>query len=78
MGANIKLFNDKYGMDDRNVYGTWRGMCEKNEDVIRVCMQVKELVDMRDVVKLLNVYIQNNVFNAEHAKCIYFIFKILF
>ncbi len=24
------------------------GMCEKNEDVIRVCMQVKELVDMRD------------------------------
>ncbi len=23
-------------------------MCEKNEDVIIVCMQVKELVDMRD------------------------------
>ncbi len=33
---------------ERNVYATWRGMCEKNEDVIRVCMQVKELVDMRD------------------------------
>ncbi len=29
------------------MYATWRGMCEKNEDVIRVCMQVKELVDMR-------------------------------
>ncbi len=48
MGANIKLFNDKYCMDERNVYATWRGMCEKNEDVIRVCMQVKDLVDMRD------------------------------
>ncbi len=31
-----------------NVYATWRDMCEKNEDVIKVCMQVKELVDMRD------------------------------
>ncbi len=30
------------------MYATWRGMCEKNEDVTRVCMQVKELVDMRD------------------------------
>ncbi len=48
MGAIIKLVNDKYYMDKRNVYVTWRGMCEKNEDVIRVCMQVKELVDMRD------------------------------
>ncbi len=48
MGANIKHFNDKYCMDERNMYATWRDMCEKNEDVIRVCMQVKELVDMRD------------------------------
>ncbi len=46
MGANIKLFNDKYCIDERNVYATWRGMHEKNEDVIRVCMQVKEQVDM--------------------------------
>ncbi len=55
-------------MDERNVYATWRDMCEKNEDVIRVCMQVKELVDMMDkyvhgvlnrgnVVKLLNAYV---------------------
>ncbi len=35
-------------MDERNVYSTWMGMCEKNEDVIRVCMQVKELVVMKD------------------------------
>ncbi len=48
MDANIKLFNDKYCMDECNLYATLRGMCEKNEDVIRVCKQVKELVDMRD------------------------------
>ncbi len=48
MGDHIKHFNDKYCMDDRNVYATWIDMCEKNEDVIRVCMRVKELVDMRD------------------------------
>ncbi len=48
LDANIKLCNDKYCMDERNVYATWRGMCEKNEDVIRVCMQIRELVDMRD------------------------------
>ncbi len=47
MGANIKHFN-KYCIDERCVYATWRGMCERNEAVIRVCMQVKELVDMRD------------------------------
>ncbi len=35
MGANIKHFNDKYGMNERNVYATSRGMCEKNEGVIR-------------------------------------------
>ncbi len=23
-------------MDERNVYATWRGMCEKNEDVLQV------------------------------------------
>ncbi len=26
-------------------YMTWKSMCEKNEDVLRVCIQVKELVD---------------------------------
>ncbi len=48
MVGNIKLFNDKYCMDERHVHATWRGMCEKNEDVIRVCMQVKDPVDVRD------------------------------
>ncbi len=52
-------------------------------------MQLKELVDMRDkyidgvlnrgnVVKLLNVYVQINVFTTEHVKCIYVLFFILF
>ncbi len=66
-------------------------MGENNEGVIRVCMQVKELVelDMRDkyiygvlnggnVEKLLNVDVQSHVYITEHAKCIYLIFLILF
>ncbi len=68
MGANIKLFNkyinDKYCMDERNVYATWRGMCKKNEDVIRVCMQVKELVDMRDK------YINGVLNSSEIIECL--------
>ncbi len=48
MGPDMKHFNDKYCMDESNVYTTWKCMCENNEDVIRVCMQVKELVGMRD------------------------------
>ncbi len=48
MDASVKGFNDKYCMDERNVYATWRGMSENNEDVFIVCMQVKELVDMRN------------------------------
>ncbi len=44
MDANIKHFNDNYCMDERNVYARWRDICEKNEDVIRVCMKVKELI----------------------------------
>ncbi len=35
-------------MDERNVHTIWKCMCENNEDVIKVCMHVKELVDMRD------------------------------
>ncbi len=70
MGANINIFNDKYCMDEGNVYATWRATCKKNEDVIRVCMQVKELVDIRD--KYINGLL------IKHAKCIYFIFLILF
>ncbi len=49
--------NDKYCMDERNGYAIWKCTCEKNDNVIRVCMQVKELVIMRDkcVDKKLNM-----------------------
>ncbi len=81
MGVNIKFCNHKYCVDERNVYATWRSIREKNEDVVRVYMQVKELFDMRDiciyqvlnrgnVVKLLNVYVQSNVFSTENIKFI--------
>ncbi len=36
MSTNMKPFNDKYCMDERNVYTTWKCMCDNNEDVIRV------------------------------------------
>ncbi len=49
MGTSMKRFNYKYGMDERNVYTNWKYMFENNEDVIRICMQVKELFDMWDV-----------------------------
>ncbi len=38
MGANIKHFNDKYSIDERNVYSTCKCIFETNEDVIRVCI----------------------------------------
>ncbi len=42
MGANMKHFNNKYCVDDRHVYVTWKCMCGNNEEVIRLYMQVKE------------------------------------
>ncbi len=38
LGANMKHFNDKYFMDERTVYVTWKCMCKIREDAIRVCM----------------------------------------
>ncbi len=60
-------------------------MREKNEDVIRVCMQVKKLVDMRDkyvdvvikmgnVVILLYVYVQHNAFSIENAIYVFILY----
>ncbi len=83
------MFNDTYCMDESNVYTTWKYVCEKNDNVIRVGMKVTVLVDMKDiyvdglqirgkVMKLLNVYVQSNAFRAKHAKCIYLIFLNLF
>ncbi len=35
-------------MDESNVYSKWRHVCANNEERIRICMQVKELMNMQD------------------------------
>ncbi len=36
-------------MDESNVYSKWKHICANNEERIRICMQVKELINMRDI-----------------------------
>ncbi len=38
MGANCKLFNRKYCMDESNVYSKWKHVCANNEELIRICI----------------------------------------
>ncbi len=33
-------------MDESNVNSKWKHVCVNNEELIRICMQVKELIDM--------------------------------
>ncbi len=35
-------------MDESNVYSKWKHVCVNNEELIRICMQVKELINMQD------------------------------
>ncbi len=46
MDANSKHFNRKYCMGESNVYSKWKHVCTKNKEHIRICMQVKELINM--------------------------------
>ncbi len=46
MGANFIHLNRKYVMDESNVYSKWKHVCANNEELIRICMQVKELINM--------------------------------
>ncbi len=48
MGANFKHLNRKYCLDESNVYSKWKHVCSNNEELIRISMQVKELINMRD------------------------------
>ncbi len=48
MGANFKHLNRKYYIDESNVYSKWKHVCDDNEKVIRMCMQVKELINIRE------------------------------
>ncbi len=48
MDANFKHLNRKYCMDERNEYSKWKLVSANNEEHIRICMQVKELINMWD------------------------------
>ncbi len=48
MGSNLKHLNRKYCIDQSNVYSKWKHVCANNEEIIRICMQAKELINMRD------------------------------
>lgn len=48
MGANYRHFKYKYDMNVLNVNQSWKNICENNCEIVRVCEQVKELIDMRD------------------------------
>ncbi len=48
MGDKFKLLNRKYCMDESNVYSKCKYVCVNNEELIRICVQVKELINMRD------------------------------
>ncbi len=45
MPTKIHL-NGKYYMNESNVYSKWEYVCANNEECIRICMQVKELINM--------------------------------
>ncbi len=49
MGANFKHSNRKYCMDECNVYSKLKHVCANNEERIRINMQVKQLINMRDI-----------------------------
>ncbi len=47
MGGNIRFLIEKYDMNVKNVKA-WNERTSKNEELVRVCEQVKEVVGMRD------------------------------
>ena len=61
MGGNFKHLRDKYGMNANEVNKQWNESCLKNESVIRICMQVKELIYLRD--RCMNVFLNRNECN---------------
>ncbi len=48
MVGNIRLLIEKYEMNVKNVVKAWNERTSKNEELVRVCEQVKEVVGMRD------------------------------
>ncbi len=48
MGLNIRLLIEKYDINVKNVVKAWNERTSKNEELVRVSEQVKEVVGMRD------------------------------
>ncbi len=48
IGGNIRLLIEKYDMNVNNVVKAWNERTSKNEELVRVCELVKEVVEMRD------------------------------
>ncbi len=48
MGRNIRLLIEKYDMNVKSVLKAWNERTCKNEELVRVSEQVKEVVGMRD------------------------------
>ncbi len=48
MAGNIKVLMEKYDMNVKHVVKAWNERISKNEELVRVCQQVKEVVGMRD------------------------------
>ncbi len=44
----IRLLIEKYDMNVTNVVKAWNERISKNEELVRVCEQLKEVVGMRD------------------------------
>jgi hypothetical protein len=61
MGGNFKHLRDKYGMNANKVNKQWNESCFNNEFVIRTCMQVKELIYLRD--RCMNGFLNRNECN---------------
>ncbi len=48
MGGNFRLLTEKYDMNVKNVVKAWNERTSKNEELVSVSEQVKEVVEMRD------------------------------
>ncbi len=48
VGGNIRLLIEKYDMNVKYIMKSWNERTSKNEELVRVSEQVKEVVGMRD------------------------------
>ncbi len=48
MAGNIRLLIEKYNMNVKHVVKVWNERISRNEELMRVCEQIKEVVRMRN------------------------------